>query len=101
MNYILKRNPKSHNLRLTIKSDARIIVSAPLFLSEEKIQYFVQEKSAWIFRKIEEIKNSNAISLPQIKRHEYPKYRLQAYHFILGKLERFNQFYNFEYKNIF
>lgn len=67
--YFLKRNFKIKNLRVTIKEDGQVSVSAPMWLSVAKIEDFLQRKSDWIAHKINLIKNQEAkIILPKGKK---------------------------------
>ncbi len=67
--YLLKRNLRTRNLRVTIKEDGIVSVSAPMWLSVAKIEDFLQRKSDWIAHKINLIKNQEAkIILPKGKK---------------------------------
>ncbi|NTW05096.1 MAG: M48 family metallopeptidase [Peptococcaceae bacterium] len=52
---------KIKNLYLSIKaSDGRVCVSAPLAMSEERIELFVKSKSIWIAKKLDRIRKQPA-----------------------------------------
>ncbi len=50
---------KRKTLAIEIKNDLRVIVRAPLFVSNIEIQRFVTEKSYWIEKTIEKVKAKN------------------------------------------
>ncbi len=50
---------KRKTLAIEVKKDLRVIVRAPLFVSNSDIQKFVEEKSAWIEKSIEKVKARN------------------------------------------
>ena len=56
---IIKSNRKS--LAIEIKTDLRVIVRAPIFVSNREIQKFIDEKSAWIEKTIEKIMERNEL----------------------------------------
>ncbi len=85
LNYILKRNFKIKNLRITIKDDGQVSVSAPMWLSITKIEDFLQRKKDWITHKINLIKNQETkIILPRGKK-DYLKNKEKARKIITQK----------------
>ena len=62
---IIKSNRKS--LAIEIKTDLRVIVRAPIFVSNRDIQKFIADKSVWIEKTIEKIKvrNEQEKSMPK------------------------------------
>ena len=52
-------------LRLTVKQDGRLCISAPRFLSEERIEQFVREKRDWIERQQARIQSMPAPAEPR------------------------------------
>ncbi|MCX6800346.1 MAG: DUF45 domain-containing protein [Candidatus Falkowbacteria bacterium] len=98
--YQLVKNGKARHVSIAITEDGVVKVCMPRLLPEVFAHKFVREKIAWINRKINEIKTQKKIELPAMSRPEYHKYRLQAYELVLGKIEKFNQYYNLEYGRI-
>lgn len=67
--YLLKRNLRTSNLRVTIKEDGDVFVCAPVWLSITKIEDFLRRKNDWITHKIDLIKNQETkIALPKGKK---------------------------------
>lgn len=50
---------KRKTLSIEIKNDLRVVVRAPIFISNREIQAFIDEKSAWIEKTIEKVKVRN------------------------------------------
>lgn len=50
----LKRSSRRRTLALSVTPTAQVRVLAPHFLPESEIRRFIQEKSAWVLRKVEE-----------------------------------------------
>lgn len=60
---------KRKTISLTITSDARLVIRAPLFTPEDYIQELVEKKSSWVRKKQREI---------LIKSMEYPQHKFMA-----------------------
>ena len=56
---ILRSNRKTMSLEVT--SDARVIVRAPLFISQAEITRFVNSKKAWIEKSLQKVKERQTI----------------------------------------
>ena len=67
---IIKSNRKS--LSIEVKKDLRIIVRAPLFISNRDIEKFIADKSVWIEKTIEKVKvrNEQEKSMPKFTTEE-------------------------------
>lgn len=67
---IIKSNRKS--LSIEVKKDLRIIVRAPLFISNRDIEKFIADKSVWIEKTIEKVKvrNEQEKSMPKFTAEE-------------------------------
>lgn len=65
---------KRKTLAIEIKNDLRVIVRAPLFVSNGEIQRFIAEKSEWIEKTIEKVKVRNEqemqTSVPKLTKEE-------------------------------
>ena len=72
---------KRKTIAIEIKKDLRIIVRAPLFVSDSEIQRFVMEKSAWIEKNIEKVKARNE----QEKQNTMPKLTMEEIHDLADK----------------
>ncbi len=53
------KKSKRKTLAIEVKNDLRVIVRAPLFVSNRDIQKFIEEKSAWVENAIEKVKVRN------------------------------------------
>jgi len=49
--YRIKRGRREKSVAITIANTSQVVVSAPRFLSKEKIQEIVQKKAGWIHKK--------------------------------------------------
>lgn len=97
--YTLKRFKSSKSLKLRIRPDGELLVTAPLRLPKRYIDNFICEQTKWI-----DEKKAFLDSLPEVhiktKKGDYEKYKEQARAIIKIQLEKINSHYKFEYKNI-
>lgn len=98
--YTFRKSRRVRYMRLTIKTDASLVVSVPWLLSEEMAMKFVRQKADWILGKINHFKNKKS-SLPPATRKDYLKYKELAREIAEKKLKYFNEFYNFSLGRIF
>lgn len=74
---IIKSNRKS--LAIEVKKNLCIVVRAPIFVSDREIQEFVEEKSAWIEKAIEKVKDRNE------QEKSMPKFTAEEIHNLADK----------------
>ncbi len=72
---------KRKTLAIEVKKDLRVIVRAPLFVSNKDIQKFVAEKSVWIENAIEKVKVRNE----QKKQNLVQKFTAEEIHSLADK----------------
>ncbi len=97
--YTLKRFKKSKSLKLKIRADGEVLVTAPTRLPKIIIETFVREQSDWI---IEKLNHLNSLPEPHIKTHkrDYIKYKEEARTLVLQMIEEINAHYKFAFKTI-
>ncbi len=99
--YKTKRSKRAKRISITVKQTGDVIVTLPFFAPPFAAQLFVQQKSAWILAMQEKLKKrfENKTILKQTKK-DYLEKKDAALTMITEKVEYFNKFYNFPYKNI-
>lgn len=98
--YSLKRNSRSRHLRVTINCDASVVVSAPIYFADYKIENFLQDKAKWILDKVDHFLRFGKTRHITHVRRGYKKYREEAREFVRRKVEEINAIYNFPFKKI-
>lgn len=98
--YILKKNKLSKNVRLSVKTDASILVSAPRFVSLRRVEGFLLEHEMWLVRKIRYFKNLKKLKRFATGRDDYLDKKERAIVLVNKKLEQFNHFYGYKYSRI-
>lgn len=97
--YTLKKYKRSKSLKLMIRANGEVLVTAPTRVSKRYVDNFVIEKSEWIQERLDAF---DALPEPHIKTKpgDYKKYKKQALELVKEKIEKVNTHYKFEYKNI-
>lgn len=92
--YTFRKSRRARCMRLTIKTDASLVVSVPFRISEIMAEKFIREKAQWILQKLEYFRNRKS-NLPPATRKDYLKYKKLAREIAEKKLTYFNSIYNF------
>lgn len=95
--YELKINPRSKNLRLSIGSGGKVLITMPRFYPKILAKNFLIKQSDWI---LEKIKESQKNKKPALSNLDYFKKKAQARKIILNKINILNQAYNFKFLRI-
>ncbi len=100
INYTLRVSPRAKRLRLAIYCNGELVVTQPLRLRSEIVTKFISDKADWILKKINYLKTAQASPLSRFTRRDYLLNREKARQLIIGRLEYFNDFYQFKYKQV-
>ena len=102
INYQIKQNSRSRCIRILIRPDGKVTVTAPKRVSKKEIIRFVESKMDWIKQKIvylQENKNNNQL-VPQGSRREYNQYKARAKKVAMEKIKEINSIYNFDFARV-
>ncbi|KKQ40998.1 MAG: hypothetical protein US58_C0007G0009 [Candidatus Magasanikbacteria bacterium GW2011_GWA2_37_8] len=100
MEYILKKSWRSRRLRVVIKEDGQVVVSAPHFLRLAIIEKFLHDHTDWIESKVEKMKKMpKVVKIKGGKRH-YQEHKEMARILITQKINKLNLVYNFSFVKI-
>lgn len=98
--YTLKTNLRAKHMSIRISRTSEVFVTKPKQVSVAIIEDFIARKKDWIIEKC-----AYAKTLPQpvrkISREEVRLLKVHTKELVEKRVKHFNQFYNFEYKNIF
>ncbi len=96
--YSLKRSRRARRLRIAVYFDSRVVVTAPLFLSENMIERFVSDKQAWIVRRLLQFAQRPRQVLQFIG--TYQDHKADALRLAESKVAEWNAVYNFLFNAI-
>ncbi|HSR89563.1 MAG TPA: SprT family zinc-dependent metalloprotease [Candidatus Udaeobacter sp.] len=103
ISYTLKHSSRARRLRITVRCDASVVVTAPYFFSQSKVEKFLADKAGWVLKKISFFKKLNPIVLPKLNRvgaQEYRSLKMQAKILVREKIAKLNQIYNFPFNRV-
>ena len=99
MEYLLKKSLRARRLRVTVRCDASVVVTAPCFFPQNIIEEFLINKAGWILRKVEYFKRFQNLQIVGGIR-EYKKVKYDATKFVREKIAKINKLYNFSFNRI-
>ncbi len=100
INYILRTSKRAKRMRLSIYCDGSLVATRPRGLSENSVERFIIQKAGWILSKLEHFKKFKGNFFFKNDKAEYLKHKEKALGFIAGRIEHFNNFYNFQFNRI-
>lgn len=100
VSYTFIVSKKAKHLRISISTGGELRVTAPLFLSEEKVKAFILKKSSWILSKLLYYKNLPPPTPKNIAKKEYEENKEKAYTFVQEKLTKWNALYAYTYNTV-
>lgn len=98
--YTLKLNTRTKNLKLAIHPGGSFVVTAPRFISESLVERFIIQKAAWVIERIEYFKQFAVVPTKRNARKDYAEHKERARTIAHARLAHFNQIYQFDYKRI-
>lgn len=98
--YTLKLQSRTNYIRITIKRDGKITVSAPRRASKDFIQKSLNERKDWILIKREYYRSLPPLPLLADTKKEYEKHKESALIFVKKKIQEINTTYNFTYNEV-
>jgi len=99
--YTVKKSTRARRLRVAVYCDASVVVTVPVDFGEHKIEKFLKEKAGWVLDKLDYFLRLGKTVRIGGGRRDYKKYREQAREFVIKKIEKMNEIYNFSFKKIF
>lgn len=98
--YTIRKSRRSRCLRVSVYCDASVVVTAPVFLGEHRIERFLYERGSWILEKLDHfLRIGEVVRLGGGKR-DYQKYREEAREFVNKKIQEVNKIYNFSFGRV-
>lgn len=97
--YKIKKSKRAKNIRLTIHSDASVVLTLPWWVPKTVGRQFVERKKKWLLNKLR-ITNYELRKSSTYTRKDYLENRNKARKFVEERLEFYNKLYNFSYGRI-
>lgn len=100
--YKIRRHPRAKYVRITIKPDATVVVSAPKRVSKKFIAEFVSDKESWIQSELKKLHlRAKQWEQPSgITQDSYQASKHRALKFVRERLRHYNDHYQFSYNKV-
>lgn len=102
--YTLKTSKRAKQLRMTVHTDGRVVVSAPARVSLGFVDRAIKSKAKWILEKIQYFQSLGKTLIPRVTRKQarahYLEHRESARKLAQNRVEYFNALYGFSVNNI-
>lgn len=99
--YTVKKHRQAKRLKLAIYCDGSCVVTAPWWVSMEKVDKFVRQNAEWVIEKMRKMKRIGRQSVfATSNREEYLKLRETARELVKKRLEKYNEYYGFKYSRV-
>ncbi|MBP7831580.1 MAG: DUF45 domain-containing protein [Candidatus Pacebacteria bacterium] len=89
----IKKSSRSRSLRITVRTDASVLITQPTFVSDEAVRIFVTAKRSWIEKAVAKYKSADILQIPKANKRDFDKYKREAKLLVLEKLRIFNEYY--------
>lgn len=87
-------------MRLAVYCGGLVVVTIPHHFQETAADRFIQEKTKWLFSKINFFKRFNSAPVARYGRKDYLRHKDEAYLLAKEKVAYFNQFYGYRLNKI-
>jgi predicted metal-dependent hydrolase len=101
--YEFKTSTRARALRLSVYPGGSLVVTAPSFISEGRVEDFIVRKSHWVIKKIEQL-STFVGTFVRAKRtggkREYSLLKDSSLTLVQNRVEHFNSIYQFKFNRI-
>ena len=99
--YTLRKHRQAKRLKLAIYCDGNFVVTVPWRMSIWNVDQFIREHADWVLEKMKSMKKLGKNNLfARNDRAEYLELKERARALVYNRLEKFNKFYDFNYKGV-
>ena len=96
----VRRRAQSKHLRLRVQPDGRVVVSAPMWIRLERIEFFVRQHSEWIAKALERLRSHPKAYSPLGTKEEYLQHRERSHALACERVSHFNAQLGFAFAKI-
>lgn len=100
VNYEIRRNSLARRINLSVRPGGEVRISVPYFVSLKTAENFLLEKTDWILKSVEKMREISPTAGLGKNREEYQKFKKSATGLIEKRVKEINQFYQFPYQKI-
>ena len=104
MHYDIKKSLRAKHIRITIGSDASVVVTLPHRLAVSRADSFINEKKDWIEKKVsliqKRIHQSPRILIPKNNKKDFEGFKQEALMLVQKRLLHFNTHYMYAWNTV-
>ncbi len=97
ISYSLKRSTRAYTMRLAVYPDARVVVTAPIFLGAEAVERFIATHARWIEKHVGRAQSRRII---RIRRRDIESLKGRALTLARVRCAHFAKHYGLKYRKI-
>jgi len=98
--YTLRTSKRARCLRLSVRCDGNLVVTAPQYLSENAVEQFILQKSKWIIDKLNYFKSMSDRIFFRSSKKDYLENKGKALILTKERIEHFNTVYGLKFNKI-
>ncbi len=98
MQYTLKLNKRARSIRITVRNDGTVLISAPRYAGLRRIEQFVMEKQEWILEKQKHF--ASMPQQPKLNPMEVKRLKKEALLLVEDRLKYYSSVYGIKYGRI-
>ncbi len=98
--YTIRKSKRAKRMRLTVYCDGSVVVTVPHNFEESSAEKFIQEKTKWLFSKINFFKQFQGQPVARHDYKDYLKHKDEALGVAKEKVSYFNKFYGYKFNKI-
>lgn len=100
LGYTLKVSKRARHMRLAVYCDGAVVVTAPWWVGQSKVEQFVAHKSRWILDKLNYFKRFDGQVFFKRSKRDFLEQKAAALALVQARVAHFNTLYNFTFKRI-
>ena len=100
IDFAFKRLRRSRSLRISIKKDGQITLTAPLFVSVKQAEKFLLHNINWVVEKLKQHKEKSAKSIFPSGSKDFLLNKSRALHLVRDKIAKLNAIYGFKHAKV-
>ncbi len=98
--YKLRISRRAKRMRVAVYADSSVVLTLPWGFKKTFAEKFIKQKFVWIKKSLSHFSKYKGRVVIKSGKREYLKHKAQALVLAKIKVEQWNKFYNFSYKNV-
>lgn len=100
IDYTFKRLRRSRSLRISVRRDGKVTVTAPLFVLAKQAEKFLLHNAVWVLEKLKQHTEKAQKSIFPFGNKDFLLNKSKALHLVRDKIAKLNMVYDFKYGKV-